>query len=60
MCEVAGTAWSQGWTGLGIWIAVIHSFAYLEILLSPWLERILKGEKFQGIRPVSSALREHM
>lgn len=39
---------------LVILIAAIHSFAYLEILLSPWLERILKGEKFQGIRPVSS------
>ena len=32
-----------------LWIAVIHSFAYLEILFSLWLECSLKGEKFQGI-----------
>lgn len=65
VCEVAGAAWSQGCTGLVIWIAGVHSFAYLEILLSPWLRilLILKGEKFQGIGPVKlckTALREHM
>lgn len=32
-----------------LWISVIHSFAYLEIWPSPWLGRILKEEKFQGI-----------
>lgn len=49
VCEGAGSAKFQGGTGLVFWIATIHSFAYLEILLGPWLEFILKGEKFQGI-----------
>lgn len=47
VCEQAGAAKSQGGTGLVVWIAAIHGFAYLEILLR--LECILKQEKFQGI-----------
>lgn len=42
-CLISGSNWT---CSLDV---AIHSFAYLEILLSPWLKRILKGEKFHRI-----------